>query len=155
MATIVLLALVTVLYAGYNLLIKVSTGHVPAATTTIILATMALQAAALMVSVVFTGALVLQGGHQFRLTPAAYAWALAAGLCIGAAEVGYFYLFGGIGHGRPVDASVAIPVIVSGTVVITVVVSHFVFRETLAWMQVLGAAMIVAGVLLTFLGPRR
>ena len=61
--SLVILAGVTALYAGYNLLVKVSSGHVPDAATTPILATISLQAAALAVSLAFAAGLVLQGGH--------------------------------------------------------------------------------------------
>ena len=47
MASWLLLISVTVLYSGYNLLIKVSASHVPEAATTTIQATICLQLAAL------------------------------------------------------------------------------------------------------------
>ena len=86
---IAVLALVTLAYAGYNLLIKVSGGHVPPSASTTILATLCLQAGAVLAATAFLGALALQGGHSFRLTTPAYLWAFAAGLCIGVAEVGF------------------------------------------------------------------
>jgi drug/metabolite transporter (DMT)-like permease len=152
MSSVLLLLAVTGLYAGYNLLIKVSSGHVPAAATSTVLATICLQIAALAASLLFTAFLLLRGGQQLQLTAPAYAWAAAAGLCIGAAEIGYFYLFGGLGGLRPMAANVAIPAIVSGTIVLTAAASLLLFRETLAWPQVLGLGLVVAGLLLTFLG---
>ena len=53
--SLTLLLAVTVLYAGYNLLVKVSSSHVPAVATTPILATIALQVAAIAVSGAFAG----------------------------------------------------------------------------------------------------
>ncbi len=50
MAGLLLLVTVTTLYAGYNLLIKVSVSHVPAAATSTIVATICLQVAALPAS---------------------------------------------------------------------------------------------------------
>jgi hypothetical protein len=35
----------------------------------------------------------------------------------GAAEIGYFYLFGGVVEIRPIAANVAIPIVVSGAIV--------------------------------------
>ena len=144
--SLVVLFTVTALYAGYNLLIKVSSGHVPATATTPILATMSLQAAALAVSVAFAVGLVFQGGHVLGVSRAAVTWAVAAGLCIGAAEIGYFYLFRGIGGGEPMAANVAIPVIVSGAIVLTVIVSWLVLREPFTWTRLLGAALVACGV---------
>ena len=108
-ASLILLLGVTSLYAGYNLLVKVSSGHVPAVATTPILATIALQVAALAVSAAFAAGLVLRSGHVLAVSPAAVAWAVAAGLCIGAAEIGYFYLFRGVGGAQPMAANVANP----------------------------------------------
>ena len=154
MATLFLLTLVTVFYAGYNVLIKVSTGHVPVAATTTVLATISLQIAALMVSLAFVGVLAAKGGHVFRLGLPSYAWAVAAGLCIGAAEIGYFYLFAGIGHGAPVAANVAVPAVVGGAVAITLLISALVLKEPFTWLQFGGAALVVGGVVLLFVGPK-
>ena len=154
MATFFVLTLVMGLYAGYNVLIKVSTGHVPDAATTTVLATLSLQVTALMVSLAFAGVLGAQGGHVFRLGVASYGWAAAAGLCIGAAEIAYFYLFAGIGHGAPMAANVAVPVVVGGAIAITLLISALALREPLSWSQAGGAALVIVGVAVLFLGPR-
>ena len=154
-ASLVLLLGVTVLYAGYNLLVKVSSGHVPAAATTPILATIALQAAALAVSAAFAAGLVLRGGHVLTVSPPAVAWAVGAGLCIGAAEIGYFYLFRGVAGGEPMAANVAVPVVVSGAVVLALLASWLVFREPFTWVRLLGAVLVVAGVVTLFADSAR
>ena len=153
MVAAMLLAAVTLLYAGYNLLIKLSGTHVPASATTTVLATVCLQVAALSTSVLFLGFLAAQGSHVFTLAPRAYFWAVLAGLCIGAAEIGYFYLFGGIGLDRPMQAGVAIPVIVAGTVAIATVASAVLFGEAFGWRQLAGAALVAGGIVLIFLEP--
>ena len=153
--SLVLLLGVTVLYAGYNLLVKVSSGHVPAAATTPILATLSLQIAAATVSAAFALTLVLRGGQVLAVSPAAVAWAVAAGLCIGAAEIGYFYLFRGVGGGEPMAANVAIPVIVSGAIVLTLVASWLVLREPFTWVRLAGAALVVGGVAVLFADSAR
>ncbi len=152
MVSTFLLVTVTLLYAGYNLLIKVSGSHVPAEATSTILATVCLQLAALSTSMAFIAFVVLRGGHSLALPTTAYLWAAAAGICIGGAEIAYFYLFGGIGGVKPMPATVAVPVIVSGTIVITMVVGYLVFKETLSWRQLVGGACIVVGIAILFLG---
>lgn len=153
--SLVLLLGVTILYAGYNLLVKVSSGHVPAAATTPILATLSLQIAAATVSAAFALTLVLRGGQVLAVSPAAVAWAVAAGLCIGAAEIGYFYLFRGVGGGEPMAANVAIPVIVSGAIVLTLVASWLVLREPFTWVRLVGAALVACGVVVLFADSAR
>lgn len=146
-----LLAIITVLYAGYNILIKISGNHVPADATTTVAATMCLQLAGFATSAVFMVALLIKGGHAIHLPPRAYAWAAAAGLCIGGAEIAYFYLFGGIGMAKPIAANIGIPVIVGGTIVISMLLSFLVLREPLTWNHLLGSGLIIAGVLVFFL----
>ena len=150
LSSIGLLVAVTVLYAGYNVLIKVSGNQVPSTATTTIVATIFLQIAALAVSLVFLGILSLKGGHSFQLNTATYLWAVLAGLCIGLAEIGYFYLFGSLSGTKPMQASTAIPVIVSGTIVIALVFSVLVLNERPAWSQILGCVLIVAGIVVSF-----
>lgn len=152
MAGLLLLISVTVLYSGYNLLIKVSASHVPEAATTTIVATICLQIAALATSVVFLSVAASRGGQVFQLSPAAYGWAAAAGICIGAAEIAYFYLFGGIGGGKPMAANIVVPTVVTGTIIITVIAAYFVFGETLALTQLIGVGCIVLGLVLLYFG---
>ena len=131
--------------------IRDSSGNqVPSTATTTIMATIFLQIAALVVSLVFLGILSLKGGHSFQLTTATYLWAVLAGLCIGLAEIGYFYLFGNLSGTEPMQASTAIPVIVSGTIVIALVFSVLVLNERPAWNQLLGSVLIVAGIVVSF-----
>ena len=151
MTSLLLLLTVTALYAGYNLLIKVSGSHVPAEATTIIAAAICIQLAALGTSSVFAALLLVRGGHVMQLSTSAYVWAAAAGLCIGGAEIAYLYLFGGVGGTEPMAAGVAIPVIVTGTIVITTVVAYFLFNEPMGGRHLLGIGLIVAGVLVLFL----
>ena len=156
--SLILLLGVTSLYAGYNLLVKVSSDHVPAAATTPILATIALQLAALGVSAAYATGLVLRGGHVLAVSPPAVAWAVAAGLCIGAAEIGYFYLFrgvAGVAGGEPMAANVAIPIVVSGAIVFTLLVSWLVLREPFTSVRLLGAVLVVAGVVTLFADSAR
>ena len=148
MASWLLLISVTLLYSGYNLLIKVSASHVPEAATTTIQATICLQLAALATSLVFFSFSAIRAGQVFQLTWGAYGWAAADGLCIGAAEIAYFYVFSGIISGPSMAANVVIPTVVSGTVVITVLATYVLFKETLSPAQLIGVACIILGLIL-------
>ncbi|MGH7125554.1 MAG: hypothetical protein ACREFI_14355 [Stellaceae bacterium] len=150
MFAIALLAVVMILYAGYNLSIKVSGTYLPPAATTTILATVTLQLAALLASGLFAGFLAARGAQVFSLSPRTYLWAGLAGLCAGGAEIGFFYLLGGVGFARPMAASVAIPAVVSGTVVIALIFSACFLGERIAWNQILGAGLIVLGIVALF-----
>ncbi len=152
MTGLLLLVMVTALYAGYNLFVKVSASYVPEAATSTITATICLQIVALATSVVFAGVIVSRGGQVLQLSTASYVWAAAAGLCIGGAEIAYFYLFGGFGSGKPIAANVVIPMVVSGTVVITVIAAYFLFGEKLGLGQMAGIGCIILGVLLLYTG---
>ncbi len=76
---------------------------------------------------------------------------MSAGLCIGGAEIAYFYLFGGIGVTKPMAANIAIPTIVSGTIVIAMLFSYLVLKEPMAWNQLLRSGCIVLGIIIFFL----
>lgn len=152
--SVALLAAVTVLYAGYNLFIKMSGNHVPATATTTVMATIVLQCTALLMSLLLLIFLLGKGDQSFQLSRAAYYWAAMAGLCIGLAEIGYFYLFGGIGGVNPMPANLVIPVIISGTIVITMVFSFFILKESIRIQQMLGCLFIVSGILLFFVNGK-
>lgn len=147
----VLLAAVTVFYAGYNLFIKVSGAHVPVTASSTIIATIVLQIGALATSLIYLSTLVIRGGHELALTTPAYAWAVVAGICIGAAEIGYLYLFSSVGSRTPMPANVAIPAVVSGTIVITFIVSNLIFKESIRWNQILGMTLVIVGIGLLFI----
>ncbi len=150
MTGLILLAAVTALYAGYNLFVKLSGAQIPAEATTTVLAAISIQLAALSTSGVFLSILMVRGGQVFSLSNGAYFWAAVAGICIGGAEICYLYLFGGIGLSKPMDASVAIPIIVSGTIVITLLFSYFVLKETINWNQIMGSLLIICGIIFFF-----
>lgn len=145
-----LLSVVTVLYTGYNLFVKVSGGHASGIATTTIIATITVQVAALTTSTIFAIFLLLRGGQVFSLPSASYGWAALAGLCIGGAEIGYLYLFSALGSRQAMEASVAIPVVVCGTVLISILASSLFFQEQIGIRQLLGAGLLSAGIIFMF-----
>lgn len=151
---IVLLTLVTLAYAGYNLFVKVAGDHAPAEATTTVLATLVLQLGAVATSTAFLIFLSVQGGHVFKLSTPTYVYALIAGVCIGTAEIAYLYLFGGVGGIKPLPANLVIPTVVTGTIVVTLLVSWLIFKEHISMLQLFGAALIVGGIIVLFAGHR-
>jgi len=77
-SAIVLLILVTVLYAGYNVFVKAATDSALDTATSTILATIALQATALMVSFCFAAMLLFKGDAQLSPGNTSLAWAATA-----------------------------------------------------------------------------
>ena len=139
------------LYAEYNLFMKVSGDHVPVTANTTIMATIAVQIAALAKSTSFAIFLVAGSTVILGLYKPTFFWAILAGICIGGAEICYLYLFGhtGIGSSK-LPTYVIIPFIVGATIVIVVIASVFIFREPLSLTQLLGAAFAILGLILMF-----
>jgi len=153
MRTLILLILITLCYSAYNLLVKISSSHIGSVSTPPIVATIFLQSSALTISVVYFLYLTRQE-TSLALPAKAYVWAIAGGICIGIAEILYFYLFRGFSDDSPVAASSAIPFIVGGTIVIAVAVSHFVFREALNNGQWIGIALAFLGMMVLAFNSR-
>ena len=80
---------------------------------------------------------------------------MLAGLCIGAAEIGYFYLFGTFVYAKSIPANIVIPTVVSGTVVITLLVSYFIFGELMPPIRLFGAILAIVGIVMSLptVGP--
>lgn len=150
----ILLVITTVLYAGYNVLVKASAGAIPDTAQTTIHLTITLQIAALATSIVFAGMLWGRGVTDFHITHAALGWAVLAGICIGGAEIAYFYLFGGLNGHPPMPAGVAIPTIVTGTVIIAMFAAAAIFHEAIGVRQIIGALLVAVGIFVMFYGQK-
>ena len=147
-----LLVITTVLYAGYNVLVKASAGAIPETAQTTIHLTITLQIAALATSLVFAAVLWGRGVNTFHASQSALAWAVLAGICIGGAEIAYFYLFGGVQGHSPMSAGIAIPTVVTGTIIISMFAAALMFHEIIGWKQIAGAGLVIAGIAVMFHG---
>ena len=154
MSALVILVSVTLLYASYNLFVKVSSDHVPDNVTSTVLATICLQFSALILSILFALYLLSKGNQTLHLNLRVYSWAALAGLCIGAAEIGYFYLFGTFVYAKSIPANIVIPTVVSGTVVITLLVSYFIFGELMSPIRLFGAILAIVGIVIIYAGKQ-
>jgi len=150
LTTVILLSLITLCYAAYNLLVKVS-GSGADAMTSPILATISLQFAALSVSLCYL-LYLWRTNIPMSLPLKVYPWAIAAGVSIGIAEIMYFYLFRESTSGKSISASVAIPLIIGGTILIVASLSYLLFNERLSLVQWSGVGIAVGGLVLLATG---
>lgn len=148
---ILLLVAVSVLYAGYNVLIKMAGNNIPKTASTPVLASLCLQVGALSVSFALLSGMAISGNFNMQLTRKAYIYAGLAGVFVGLGGYGYFHLFSGFGLFKPMEASVAIPVVVCSTIVISMIVSAIILKESIRWTQLIGAALILSGIVMLFI----
>lgn len=149
---IILLEITALLYAGYNVCIKLSGSYAPETATTPVLATICLQFGALSVSLAFAAVSAIKGGANFNLMRNAYLFRGAADISVGLGSLGYFYLFSGIGKSEPMEASIALQTVALGTIVIAMLVSALILKEAVRWPQIVGTLLILGGIALL---PRR
>ena len=147
---LLLLIIVTLSYAGYNLFIKLASSQ-NINNTNSIAATLSLQIFALIVTSIFSVYLFSKGERIFVLPSKAYLYAIFAGISIGFAEIGYFYLFNAANPNGPLNANTAIPVILGGTILITMIFSFYIFRESYNYHKILGTLFIIFGIYLVLI----
>ena len=147
---LLLLVIVTLSQAGYNLFIKLASSQ-NINNTNSIAATLFLQIFALIVTSIFSIYLFSKGERIFVLPSKAYLYAIFAGISIGFAEIGYFYLFNASNPNGPLTANTAIPVILGGTILITMIFSFYIFRESYNYQKILGTLFIIIGIYLVLI----
>ena len=139
--------LVTLSYAGYNIFVKLSSSQ-NINNTNNIAATLFLQVFALLVTSVFSFYLYTKGEKIFVLPSKAYLYAIIAGISIGIAEIGYFFLFNPTNTNGALNANVAIPIVLGGTILITMLLSFYYFEETYNLNKIIGTVFIIIGIYL-------
>lgn len=130
-----LLAILTAIFFGaYNVLIKVSSGHINQIVGAVIL-----QAVAALVGVIIL--IFLKMIHMPLVISQKGIWyAVGAGVMIGLAEITAFFLYS-----KGIPASVGIPIIVSGSIVVGAALGVIFLKEYLTPLQYLAIAMTIAG----------
>ena len=147
---LLLLVIVTLSYAGYNLFIKLAGSH-NINNSNGIAATLCLQIFALIVTSVFSVYLFSKGEKIFVLPSKAYLYAIFGGISIGFAEIGYFYLFNASNPNGALNANTAIPIILGGTILITMFFSFYIFKESYNYQKILGTSFIIFGIYLVLI----
>lgn len=144
-----LLITVTLAYAGYNLFIKLS-GAQNINNNNGIAATLCLQIFALIVTSVFSIYLSSLGENIFVLPSKTYLYAVFGGISIGIAEIGYFYLFNASNTDGALNANTAIPIILGGTILVTMIFSYYILKESFNYHKIIGTIFIIIGIYLIF-----
>lgn len=133
------LLIITAIFFGlYNFFIKLSSGHIHE-----ILGAVILQVVAVVLGGLALLFLKLMKTTMLEISCKGIWFAVWAGIFVGLAEITSFYAFS-----KGIAASVAIPVIVGGTLLVGALLGIFILKETLAWPQYLGIFFILAGVIL-------
>ena len=140
-----LLIIVTLAYAGYNLFIKLAGSH-NINNSNGIAATLSLQIFALIVTSIFALYLSSIGESIFVLPSKTYLYAIFGGISIGVAEIVYFYLFNASNSNGALNANTAIPIILGGTILVTMIFSFYIFEESLNYQKILGTTFIIFGI---------
>ena len=144
-----LLITVTLAYAGYNLFIKLASAQ-NINNNNGIAATLCLQIFALIVTSVFSIYLSSLGEHIFVLPSKTYLYAVFGGISIGIAEIGYFYLFNASNTDGALNANTAIPIILGGTILLTMIFSFYILKESFNYHKIIGTMFIIIGIYLIF-----
>ena len=144
-----LLITVTLAYAGYNLFIKLA-GAQNINNNNGIAATLCLQIFALIVTSVFSIYLSSLGENIFVLPSKTYLYAVFGGISIGIAEIGYFYLFNASNTDGALNANTAIPIILGGTILVTMIFSFYILKESFNYHKIIGTMFIIIGIYLIF-----
>ena len=144
-----ILITVTLAYAGYNLFIKLA-GAQNINNNNGIAATLCLQIFALIVTSVFSIYLSSLGENIFVLPSKTYLYAVFGGISIGIAEIGYFYLFNASNTDGALNANTAIPIILGGTILVTMIFSFYILKESFNYHKIIGTIFIIIGIYLIF-----
>ncbi len=134
---LLLLVLTALMLGLYNFFIKLSAGHIHE-----IIGAVILQVVAFLLGGAALLWLKFQGNH-LETSSRGILFSVLAGLSVGLAEIMAFYAFG-----KGVSASVGIPVMVGGTVLVGVLLGVIVLKEPLNAIKVLGTLLIITGIVL-------
>ncbi|MDY0207179.1 MAG: EamA family transporter [Pseudomonas sp.] len=132
-----LLAVAAVMFALYNVFIKLSADHIQAVLGAVILQFVAaFLGLGLLVYFKYTDNITL------HITPRGVSLAMLAGVAIGVVEILTFVIYS-----RGVDVAVGNPLIVGGSLMVTTGIGWLFLREVLNPWQVAAVLSIVAGVI--------
>ncbi|PJC37157.1 hypothetical protein CO046_02070 [Candidatus Peregrinibacteria bacterium CG_4_9_14_0_2_um_filter_53_11] len=124
-------------FGAYNVFIKVASGHINQIVGAVILQVVA----ALVGGAIL---LILKFSHApLAISQKGIAYAALAGVMVGLAEITSFYMFS-----KGVSASIGVPLVIGGSILVAAVLGLFFLRETIMPLHYLGIALIIGGVVL-------
>ncbi len=126
-----------VFYGAYNVFIKVSSGHINQIVGAVILQIVA----ALLGGVILI--IMKITNTPLELSSKGVWFAVLAGIFVGLAEITSFFVFS-----KGVSASVGIPIIIGGSILVAAVLGVAFLKETLNPLHILAISLIVAGVVI-------
>jgi bacterial/archaeal transporter family protein len=140
-ANVLLLLLVPLIfYTLYNFFIKVSSGNIHQVVGAVILQ---------VTAAIFGGLILLYlklTNKELLITQKGVMFAILAGVAIGAAEITYFLVFS-----KGVSASVAIPVVWGGVILLGSILGIIFLNESFTMWKAFASVLIIAGISIFFL----
>jgi transporter family protein len=124
-------------FAAYNVFIKLSSGRIDH-----VLGAVVLQVVAALLGAAYALSLRV-GGRELHFTAAGVGHAALAGVAVGVAEILTFVVYA-----RGAPASLATPIIMGGSILLTALLGLVVWRERLGLAQVAGIVLVAAGIAL-------
>lgn len=126
-----------IFYGAYNVFIKVSSGHINQIVGAVILQIVA----ALLGGIILL--IMKMTNSPLEISQKGVWFAVLAGVFVGLAEITSFFVFS-----KGISASVGIPIIIGGSVVVGAVLGLTFLKETLNPIHILAILLIVGGVVL-------
>ena len=146
--------LIILFYSGYNLFIKLSSNHTSIENNNILSATLILQFTALITTLSLSSKIIISTDKFFILSFKSYIYAILGGICIAAAEIGYFYIFSNKNSSLSLNASSTIPIVIGGTICITFIFSYLFLNEEIYLQNGIGVILNLIGITLIFIKPK-
>lgn len=132
-----LAVMTAVFYGVYNFFIKVSSGHINQIVGAVILQIVA----ALLGGVILL--IMKMTNSPLEISPKGVWFAILAGIFVGLAEITSFFVFS-----KGVYASIGIPIVIGGSVLVGAVLGLIFLKETINPANILGILFIVGGIIL-------
>ena len=126
-----------IFYGAYNVFIKVSSGHINQIVGAVILQIVA----ALVGGIILL--IMKMTNSPLEISQKGVLFAVLAGIFVGLAEITSFFVFS-----KGVSASVGIPIIIGGSVLVGAVLGLTFLKETLNPIHYVAIAMVVVGVII-------
>ena len=136
--TYLLVAVAALMFGLYNVLIKVSSGHIQA-----VLGAVVLQFVAAFIGLALLIYLYLASPTEFTVTSRGLVLAALAGVAIGVVEIASFMVYG-----RGLAVAVGNPLIIGGSLLVTTSIGVLLLREALSPLQVAAIGLIGVGIAL-------